>query len=62
MKISDRIAYINHDIDDATRAGMISADELPVEAIELLGRTHSRRISAMVTDIIVESANLRSIK
>ncbi len=62
VKISDRIAYINHDIDDATRAGIIETDDLPIDAIGLLGRTHSQRISAMVIDVIRESADLRAIK
>ena len=62
VKISDRIAYINHDIDDATRAGIISAQQLPLDAVEVLGTTHSARISAMVTDIIQESADLTTIK
>jgi dGTPase len=57
VKISDRVAYINHDIDDATRAGIIGEDDLPLEAVEVVGRTHSRRISAMVIDIIDFSAD-----
>lgn len=52
VKISDRVAYINHDIDDAARAGIITEDDLPQEAVEILGRTHSKRISSMVMDII----------
>lgn len=52
VKISDRVAYINHDIDDAGRAGIISEEDLPSGAVDILGRTHSRRISAMVMDII----------
>ncbi len=57
VKISDRVAYINHDIDDSVRAGVIRAEDLPEEAGELLGRTHSKRINSMVTDIISFSAN-----
>jgi dGTPase len=52
VKISDRVAYINHDIDDAIRAGIITDADLPAEAVEVLGQTHSRRISSMVIDII----------
>lgn len=55
VKISDRIAYINHDIDDALRAGKISYDELPRECVDLLGREHSRRINTMVRDTILNS-------
>jgi len=52
VKISDRIAYINHDIDDALRAGIIKAEELPRDCVELLGREHSKRINSMVRDTI----------
>lgn len=55
VKISDRIAYINHDIDDALRAGKISYDELPHECEDLLGREHSKRINNMVRDTILNS-------
>ena len=55
VKISDRIAYINHDIDDALRAGKISYDELPRECEDLLGREHSKRINTMVRDTILNS-------
>ena len=51
----DRIAYINHDIDDAVRAGLISADSLPDECISLLGATHRDRITTMVSDIVAHS-------
>jgi len=52
VKISDRVAYINHDIDDATRAGVISQNDLPSEAVSIVGANHSSRIGAMVRDII----------
>ena len=55
VKISDRIAYINHDIDDALRAGRISFDQLPGECVDLLGREHSKRIDTMVRDTILNS-------
>jgi len=54
-KFADAIAYINHDIDDALRADIISEDDLPPAAIKLLGRTHSQRINTMVSDMIVSS-------
>ncbi len=52
VRISDSIAYINHDIDDAIRAGMLSEGELPLAAITVLGNTRSLRINTMVCDII----------
>ena len=61
VKISDRVAYINHDIDDAIRAGIITEADLPVEAVAVVGRTHSDRIGAMVIDIIRASGDLDSI-
>ncbi|MBA7596301.1 Deoxyguanosinetriphosphate triphosphohydrolase-like protein [subsurface metagenome] len=51
-KIADIIAYINHDIGDAVRAGIITEDDLPRAAIELLGRSHSERINTLVSDVI----------
>lgn len=55
VKISDRIAYINHDIDDAVRSGVISAEDLPAECIRYLGSTHGERIDTLVNDMIRES-------
>lgn len=61
VKISDRVAYINHDIDDAIRAGIITEADLPGEAVEVLGKSHSDRIGAMVRDIISSSSSLDKI-
>jgi dGTPase len=55
VRISDRIAYINHDIDDAIRAGIISNDDLPADCARVLGDSAGRRIDALVTDMIVTS-------
>jgi len=55
VRFSDRIAYINHDIDDALRAGVIAFDDLPKDCIEYLGKTHGDRINKLVTDIIITS-------
>ncbi|MBQ5725242.1 MAG: deoxyguanosinetriphosphate triphosphohydrolase, partial [Clostridia bacterium] len=55
IKFADRIAYINHDIDDAIRAGILSADDIPRELIDLLGDTHSKRINTMVTSLLAAS-------
>jgi dGTPase len=57
VKFADRIAYINHDIDDACRAGILSVDELPRDLIEILGRGHSERINTMVTAVITASTD-----
>ncbi len=56
VKLSDRIAYINHDIDDALRAGILLADEIPEEHLVVLGRTHSERINRLIIDCIETSA------
>jgi len=55
VKIADRIAYINHDIDDAIRAEIISLDDLPKACIEYFGDTHKKRIDSMVKDLIKTS-------
>jgi dGTPase len=52
IKIADSIAYINHDIDDAIRAGVLTQADLPRDLVELLGETHARRINTMVCDLI----------
>jgi dGTPase len=52
VKLSDAVAYINHDIGDAIRAGIISEDELPAEVTQTLGRGHSQRINTLVSDIV----------
>jgi len=54
-KISDTIAYINHDIGDAIRAGLITSDDLPHSTITVLGRTHSVRINTLVSAVIKHS-------
>lgn len=57
VKISDRIAYINHDIDDALRSGVISYSDIPVECINVLGRDHRNRINTLVNDMIENSTD-----
>ena len=56
VRLVDRIAYINHDIDDALRAGVIERGDLPRDEIELLGATGSERIDALVLDVVEHSA------
>lgn len=52
---ADRIAYINHDIDDALRGGIIQANDLPESCLKVLGRTHGERIANMIGDIVSHS-------
>src|ERR687887_1685522 len=52
VKIADSLAYLNHDIDDAVRAGVISVDELPKHANSVFGTTSGSRITAFVTDVV----------
>ncbi len=61
VKLADRIAYINHDIDDAIRAGVINKEDLPKEAIEILGNSHGERINNMILDIINNSMEKNTI-
>ncbi|MBR2375740.1 MAG: deoxyguanosinetriphosphate triphosphohydrolase [Clostridia bacterium] len=51
VSIADRIAYINHDIEDAIRAGILKADELPKRLVQVLGRETKERINTAITDI-----------
>jgi dGTPase len=62
VRLVDRVAYINHDIDDALRAGVLSEDELPRAEIELLGPTGSRRIDALVHDLVETSSRAGDIR
>ena len=55
VALADRIAYINHDIDDACRAGLLKESDLPSEFTELLGNRQSKRINTLVMDTIKES-------
>lgn len=56
VRKSDQIAYINHDIDDACRAGILRVSDIPRELCEILGNTHSERISRMVSSVIENGA------
>jgi dGTPase len=62
VRISDRVAYANHDLDDAIRAGIITIDDVPKECVDALGRTNSERINRMVTDIITETLKFEGEK
>jgi dGTPase len=54
-RVADIIAYVNHDIDDAVRAGILREEDLPADAVEQLGRTSSQRINTMVTDVVMRT-------
>jgi dGTPase len=58
VRLSDLVAYANHDVDDAIRGEIITIDDVPKECVEVLGRTNSARINKMVTDIIFETKKL----
>ena len=55
VRRSDQIAYVNHDIDDAMRAGILTNDDIPKDIARLLGHTHKDRINTMVCDLIFTS-------
>jgi len=55
MRVADLIAYVNHDIDDAVRAGVLNEPDLPHEPVRVLGPTSSARIARMVKDVVTET-------
>ena len=55
VHLADRIAYINHDIDDAIRAGVLKSQDLPAHAIRVLGGTHGERINTMIKSVVRQS-------
>jgi dGTPase len=55
MRVADLIAYVNHDIDDAVRAGVLKNEDLPQDAVAVLGSTSSARIARMVKDVVTET-------
>ena len=61
VRLVDRVAYINHDIDDALRAGILSPGDLPQEDLRLLGESGARRIDRLVHDIVESSAEAGDI-
>lgn len=62
VKFADRIAYINHDIDDACRAGILTPDDIPADLREVLGDNHGARINTMVMSIINASLDRNEIR
>ncbi len=55
VKVCDRIAYINHDIDDAIRGGILKVEDIPKKYLSIIGETHSQRINTLIKDVIVQS-------
>jgi dGTPase len=55
VRIADRIAYLNHDLDDGIRAGLLTLNDLPRDLVKFLGDTHSGRIARMVMDVVEQS-------
>ena len=62
VKVSDRIAYLNHDLDDAIRARVMVIDDLPADALAVLGRTHGERVGRLVDDVIRNSDGQPAIR
>lgn len=62
VSVADRIAYVNHDIDDAIRAGVLREEDLPASTHEVLGPDHSSRIQTLVFDMVQTSSRLDDIR
>lgn len=62
VKICDRVAYINHDIDDAIRAQVLNKEQIPADFFEALGYSHSERINLLILDLIHNSMESDSIR
>ena len=62
VRIADRVAYVNHDIDDAFRAGVLRRSDLPAAQMASLGHTHSERIATMVQDIVEYSEGRQTVE
>ena len=62
VRIADRIAYINHDIDDSVRAGVLELADLPQDTLDVLGRSHSKRIGTMVQNVLESSVGRDEVR
>ncbi len=62
VKVADRVAYLNHDLDDALRARVMVLDDLPADALAVLGRTHGARVGRMVEDVVTSSLDRPEIR
>lgn len=58
VRVSDVIAYVNHDLDDALRAGIIKEEQIPARIIEVLGKLHATRIDRLVMDVVESSLKI----
>lgn len=61
VQLADRIAYLNHDIDDAVRAGILDPGSIPADVVGVLGERHSQRINTMVVDVIRNGARSEAV-
>ena len=61
VRFSDTIAYVNHDVDDAVRSGILRLEDLPEDTRKCLGNTHSMRINSLVSNVIMNSMDKRHI-
>jgi dGTPase len=57
VRISDRIAYVNHDLDDSIRAGLLRVEQVPAQVRAVVGERHSARVGRMVEDLLAHSAD-----
>jgi len=62
VRIADRIAYINHDIDDSVRAGVLRTEDLPQDTLDVLGRSHAKRIGTMVINVLQSSVGQPEVR
>ena len=62
VSLADRIAYINHDLDDAVRAGILSIEDIPKDVLEVLGKTSKERINTAITSIYNNSNGINDVK
>lgn len=62
VSLADRIAYINHDLNDAIRAGLLTLDDVPADIINVLGKTSKERINTAITSIYKNSAGINDVK
>jgi dGTPase len=61
VRFADRIAYVNHDVDDAVRAEVLRRQDVPKDVLRTLGETHGRRVNTLVTDLVERSADAAEI-
>jgi dGTPase len=62
VRRADRIAYLNHDLDDALRGGVLREFELPADCLKVLGRSHGERINNMIADVVANSQDTEHLE